>query len=154
MLNKDYKEMLQFLLEEQVDFMLVGAYALGAHGYPRATGDIDIWIKADENNSLKVYKVLQRFGAPIEQINTNDFAREGVIYQIGVAPRRIDIITQITGVTYNEADEDKIIVEVEGVKLPVISLDKLIKNKNATGREKDKLDAQFLLKKVIDHSPE
>ncbi|MEN6488672.1 MAG: hypothetical protein ABFD66_07285 [Smithella sp.] len=128
MLNKDYKEMLQFLLEEQVDFILVGAYALGAHGYPRATGDIDIWIRADENNSAKVYKALQRFGAPMEQIKTSDFAREGIIYQIGVAPRRIDIITQITGVTYDETDADKIIVEVEGIKLPVISLDKLIKN--------------------------
>jgi hypothetical protein len=147
MLNKDYKEMLQFLLEEQVDFILVGAYALGAHGYPRATGDIDIWVQANEDNSSKVYKALQRFGAPMEQITANDFAREGIIYQIGVAPRRIDIITQITGVTYDEADADKIIVEVEGIKLPVISLDKLIKNKNATGREKDKLDAQFLIQR-------
>lgn len=147
MLNKDYKEILQFLLEEQVDFILVGAYALGAHGYPRATGDIDIWIKADENNSFKVYNVLKRFGAPLEQINTNDFAQEGIIYQIGVAPRRIDIITKITDVTYAEADADKIIVEVEGIKLPIISRDKLIKNKNATGREKDKLDAQLLMQK-------
>ncbi len=147
MLNKDYKEMLQFLLEEQVDFILVGAYALGAHGYPRATGDIDIWIRADENNASKVYKALQRFGAPMAQIKTSDFACEGIIYQIGVAPRRIDIVTQITGVTYDEADADKIIVEVEGIKLPVISLDKLIKNKIATGREKDKLDAQFLIQR-------
>ncbi|MGV8056914.1 MAG: hypothetical protein AB2L12_02610 [Smithellaceae bacterium] len=147
MLNKDYKEMLQLLLEEQVDFILVGAYALGAHGYPRATGDIDIWVKAEKNNSSKVYKALKRFGAPLGQINVNDFSTEGVIFQIGVAPRRIDIITQITGVTYNAADEDKIIVEIEGLKLPVISLDKLIKNKNATGREKDKLDAQFLIKR-------
>jgi hypothetical protein len=138
--------MLQLLQEEEVDFILVGAYALGAHGYPRATGDIDIWIKANDNNSLKVYKALKRFGAPIEQINTNDFAQEGIIYQIGVAPCRIDIITQISGVTYDEADSDKIIVEVEGIDLPIISLDKLIKNKNATGREKDKLDAQYLTK--------
>ncbi len=149
MLNKDYKEMLQFLREEEVDFILVGAYALGAHGYPRATGDIDIWIKANDNNSLKVYKALKKFGAPIEQINTNDFAKEGIIYQIGVAPCRIDIITQIDGVTYDEADSDKIIVEVEGLDLPIISLDKLIKNKNATGREKDKLDAHYLTKNKL-----
>jgi len=147
MLNKDYKEMLQLLLEEQVDFMLVGAYAMGAHGYPRATGDIDIWVKADDKNSLKVYKTLAKFGAPLKDINVNDFAREGVIFQIGVAPRRIDIITQINGVTYREAEEDKVIVEVEGLKLPVISLEKLITNKKATGREKDKLDAQLLIKR-------
>lgn len=147
MLNKDYKEMLQLLLEEQVDFILVGAYALGAHGYPRATGDIDIWVKSDEVNSKKIYKVLERFGAPLDQLNENDFAGEGMIFQIGVAPRRIDIITQIDGVTFDEADEDKIIVEAEELKVPVISLDKLIKNKMSTEREKDKLDAK-LLKKI------
>jgi len=144
MLNKDYKEMLQLLLEEQVDFILVGAYALGAHGYPRATGDIDIWVKSDKVNSKKIYKVLERFGAPLDQLNENDFAGEGMIFQIGVAPRRIDIITQIDGVTFDEADEDKIIVEAEELKVPVISLDKLIKNKMSTGREKDKLDAKLL----------
>ena len=147
MLNKDYKEMLQFLLEEKVEFILVGAYALGAHGYPRATGDIDIWVKADENNSKKTYNALARFGAPLDQIQVNDFAVEGVIFQIGVAPRRIDIITRIDGVTYDEANDDKIIVEVEGLLLPVLSLENLIKNKLATGREKDKLDAKYLMKK-------
>ena len=147
MLNKDYKEMLQFLLEEKVEFILVGAYALGAHGYPRATGDIDIWVKADENNSKKTYNALARFGAPLDQIKVNDFTVEGVIFQIGVAPRRIDIITRIDGVTYDEANDDKIIVEVEGLLLPVLSLDNLIKNKLATGREKDELDAKYLMKK-------
>lgn len=147
MLNKDYKEMLQFLLEEKVEFILVGAYALGAHGYPRATGDIDIWVKADENNSKKTYNALARFGAPLDQIQVNDFAVEGVIFQIGVAPRRIDIITRIDGVTYPEANDDKIIVEVEGLLLPVLSLENLIKNKLATGREKDELDAKYLMKK-------
>ena len=146
MLNKDYKEMLQLLLEEQVDFILVGAYALSAHGYPRATGDIDIWVKADEANSKRIYQALSRFGAPLDQINENGFTGEGIIFQIGVAPRRIDIITQIDGVTYDEADEDKIVVEVEELKLPIISLSKLIKNKMSTGREKDKLDAKFLIK--------
>jgi hypothetical protein len=146
MLNKDYKEMLQLLLEEQVNFILVGAYALSAHGYPRATGDIDIWVKADESNSKRIYQALSRFGAPLEQINENGFAGEGIIFQIGMAPRRIDIITQIDGVTYDEADEDKIVVEVEELKLPIISLSKLIKNKMSTGREKDKLDAKFLIK--------
>lgn len=147
MLNKDYKEMLQLLLEEKVEFILVGAYALATYGYPRATGDIDIWVKADENNSKKTYNALAKFGAPLDQINMNDFAIEGVIFRIGVAPRRIDIITKIDGVTYDEANEDKIVVEVEGLKLPVISLDKLIKNKMATGREKDELDAKLLMKR-------
>jgi len=147
MLNEDYKEMLQLLLEEQVDFIIVGAYALGAHGYPRATGDIDIWVKPNNTNSRKLYKALARFGAPLEQIEIDDFSMEGIIFQIGVIPRRIDIITKIDGVTYQEADEDKITVEVEGLMLPVISLEKLIKNKMATGREKDELDIKTLKKR-------
>jgi len=149
MLNEDYKEMLQLLLEEQVDFIIVGAYALGAHGYPRATGDIDIWVKPNNTNSRKLYKALARFGAPLEQIEIDDFSMEGIIFQIGVIPRRIDIITKIDGVTYQEADEDKITVEVEGLMLPVISLEKLIKNKMATGREKDELDIKTLKKRKI-----
>ena len=147
MLNEDYKEMLQLLLEEQVDFILVGAYALAAHGYPRATGDMDIWVKADEINSLSIYKALERFGAPVDQITVNDFANEGIVFQIGVTPRRIDIITHLDGVSFGEADEDKVIVEVEGLKLPILSFDKLIKNKLSTGRERDELDVKLLQKR-------
>ena len=147
MLNKDYKEMLQLLLEEQVDFILVGAYALAAHGYPRATGDIDIWVRADEINSINIYKALERFGAPLDQITVNDFANEGIVFQIGVTPRRIDIITHLDGVSFGEADEDKVIVEVEGLKLPILSFDKLIKNKLSTGRERDELDVKLLQKR-------
>jgi len=147
MLNEDYKEMLQLLLEEHVDFMIVGAYALGTHGYPGATGDIDIWVKPNNINSKKLYKALARFGAPLDQIQIDEFSTEGIIFQIGVIPRRIDIITKIDGVTYEEADEDKIIVEIEGLKIPVISLEKLIRYKMATGREKDELDIKTLTKK-------
>jgi predicted nucleotidyltransferase len=147
MLNEDYKEMLQLLLEEQVDFIIVGAYALGTHGYPRATGDIDIWVKPNSLNSKRLYKALARFGAPLDQIQADEFSSEGIIFQIGVIPRRIDIITKIDGVTYEEADEDKIIVEIEGLNIPVISLEKFIKNKMATGRERDKLDIKTLTKK-------
>jgi hypothetical protein len=147
MLNRDYKEMLQLLLEEQVDFILVGAYALGAHGYPRATGDIDIWVRTDEINSINIYRALEKFGSPVDQITVNDFAQKGIVFQIGMTPRRIDIITQLDGVSFEEADEDKIIVEVEGLKLPVLSFDKLIKNKLSTGRERDELDVKLLQKR-------
>jgi predicted nucleotidyltransferase len=127
--------------------MIVGAYALGTHGYSRATGDIDIWVKPNNINSKNIYKALARFGAPLGQIQIDEFSTEGIIFQIGVIPRRIDIITKIDGVTYEEADEDKIIVEIEGLKIPVISLEKLIRNKMATGREKDELDIKTLTKK-------
>lgn len=148
MLNNDYKEMLENLLEQHVEFMLVGAYALAAHGYPRATGDIDIWVKPEKKNSKRIYISLAKFGAPISQIKEDEFCEAGIIFQIGVAPRRIDIITSIDGVKYGEADEDKIIVEVEGLEIPVLSIDKLIKNKMATGREKDRLDAILLKKRL------
>jgi hypothetical protein len=148
MLNTDYKEMLQLLLEEEVDFLIVGAYAMAAHGFPRATGDLDLWVKAEENNSRKLFRALAKFGAPLDQITQNEFISEGIIFQIGVIPRRIDIITKIDGVEYNKANESKKNVEIEGLNLPVLSLNDLIKNKLATGREKDKLDAQMLKKRA------
>lgn len=146
-MNEDYKEMLQGLLDQKVEFIVVGAYALAAHGFPRATGDIDIWVKPDKNNSKKVYKALARFGAPINEIREDEFSQPGLIFQIGVVPRRIDIITKIDAVEFKEADLDKIFVDIDDLKVPVLSVDKLIKNKMATGREKDLLDAK-LLKKI------
>jgi len=146
-LNEDYKEMLQGLLDQKVEFIVVGAYALAAHGFPRATGDIDIWVKPDENNSKKVYKALAGFGAPINEIREDEFSQPGLIFQIGVVPRRIDIITKIDAVEFEEADSDKIFVDIDGLKVPVLSVDKLIKNKMATGREKDLLDAKLLKKR-------
>ena len=146
-MNEDYKEMLQGLLDQKVEFIVVGAYALAAHGFPRATGDIDIWVKPDENNSKKVYKTLARFGAPINEIREDEFSQPGLIFQIGVVPRRIDLITKIDAVEFEEADSDKIFVDIDGLKVPVLSVDKLIKNKMATGREKDLLDAKLLRKR-------
>ena len=147
MLNEDYKEMLENLLNEGAEFILVGAYALAAHGFPRATGDMDIWVKPDVNNSKKVYRALAKFGAPINEIRENEFCQPGLIFQIGVVPRRIDIITKISGVEFDEADADKILVNIENLKIPVLSIDLLIKNKMATGREKDLLDAKLLKKR-------
>src|SRR4030042_372632 len=146
-MNMNRKLVKKINMGEEVDFMIVGAYALGTHGYPRATGDIDIWVKPNNINSKKLYKALARFGVPLGQIQLDEFSTEGIIFQIGVIPRRIDIITKIDGVTYEEADEDKIIVEIEGLKIPVISLEKFIRNKMATGREKDELDIKTLIKK-------
>ena len=148
-MNEDYKEMLQILLDQKVEFIVVGAYALAAHGYPRATGDIDIWIKPEEKNSKKVYKALARFGAPLNEISEDEFSQPGLIFQIGVVPRRIDIITRIDAVEFEEADSDKIFVDIDDLKIPILSIDKLIKNKMATGREKDLLDAKLLKKRMI-----
>ncbi len=144
MLNKDYKEMLQILLKNKVRFLVVGAYAMGAYGYPRATGDIDIWVEASSENSEKIHQSLSEFGAPLSEVTKTTFCEEGIVFQIGVAPRRIDIITKIDGVDFNKAYSDKQKMEIEGIKIPFLSKEDLIKNKESTGREKDQLDAKYL----------
>ena len=146
MLNKDYKEMLQILLNNEVRFLIVGAYAMGAYGYPRATGDFDIWVEASMENSKKIYRSISEFGALVSDIAENTFTEKGIIFQIGVAPRRIDIITHIDGVTFQEAHKSRENIEIENLNLPFISKENLIKNKQSTGREKDKLDADYLKK--------
>ncbi|RJR16511.1 MAG: hypothetical protein C4581_09820 [Nitrospiraceae bacterium] len=144
MLNDDYKEILQNLSKNKVKFLVVGAYAMGVHGYPRATGDLDIWVDVSPDNSELVYKSLVEFGAPLSHINRDTFIEEGIVLQIGIAPRRIDIITQIDGVDFRSAYAEKLVVELEGLAIPFLSRDDLIRNKESTGREKDRVDVQYL----------
>ena len=146
MLNSDYKDMLQALLDHGVKFLLVGAYAMGVHGYPRATGDIDIWVEPSSENSTRVYRSMAAFGAPLHEIDEATFATPGVVFQIGIAPRRIDIITAMSGVGFDDAYQQRQIIEMEDLSIPILSLGDLIKNKRATGRDKDRLDADRLEK--------
>ena len=138
--------MLQSLLNNEVEFLVVGAYAMGAQGYPRATGDFDIWVNNSLVNSTRIYKALIDFGAPVSAINDKTFAEEGVIFQIGVIPRRIDIITHIDGVVFKDAYAARMVVEIDGLKIPFLSKENIIKNKLASGRPKDKLDVEYLKK--------
>ena len=147
MLNSDYKDMLQALLDKGVEFLLVGAYAMGAHGYPRATGDIDIWVGPSADNSKRVYDALVQFGAPLGEIDEATFVKAGVVFQIGVAPRRIDIMSGVSGVEFDEAYQHREVVEIEGMPIPILSYDDLVRNKRATGRDKDRLDANRLEKR-------
>jgi predicted nucleotidyltransferase len=144
MLNKDYKDMLQALCAEKVKFLLVGAYALAAHGYPRATMDIDFWVMPSTENAKAVIQALKRFGAPLHNLTESDFQTEGVIFQIGVAPRRIDIITAVDGLTFEEAFAHAVAVEMEGIEIRIPSISDLIINKRASGRTKDLADAEML----------
>ena len=144
MLNEDYKEMLQNLLRNEVKFLVVGAYAMAAYGYPRATGDFDIWVDTTLENSQRIYKSVSDFGAPLSGITERTFTEKGIVFQIGVAPRRIDIITHIDGVEFHNAYQDKEEVEIENMKIPFLSKSNLIKNKKSTGREKDKIDIKYL----------
>ena len=103
MLNEDYKDMLHALSEEKVRFLLVGAYALAAHGYPRATMDIDSWVVPSPQNVDAVLRALRRFGVPLDNLTKDDLQKDGTIFQIGVAPRRIDILTAASGLQFEES---------------------------------------------------
>ena len=144
MLNSDFRDILSAFCEEKVEFMLVGAYAVAAHGLPRATGDIDLWVKCSETNAERVWAALSKFGAPLGNITKQDFISRGNVVQIGVTPRRIDILTQITGVEYEEAESQAALISLEGLTIPVIGLTHLIKNKSAVGRPQDKADVARL----------
>jgi len=149
MLNRDYKDMLQILQKHEVDYILVGAYALAAHGYPRSTLDMDIWVNPTKTNSSKLYKALSEFGAPLNEITENTFEQKGIVFQIGVAPCRIDFITEISGnIEFTPAKEQASITEIEGIRIIMLSIKDLIKNKEATGRSKDLEDAKRLRKKI------
>lgn len=113
MLNEDYRDMLQALADEKVKFLLMDAYALAAHGYPRATMDIDIWVLPSPDNADAVLRALKRFGAPLENLTRQDLQTNGTVFQIGVAPRRIDIITTASGLQFEETFKRSISVDVE-----------------------------------------
>jgi len=144
MLNEDYKDMLRALVDEKVRFLLVGAYALAAHGYPRATMDIDIWVMPSPDNADAVLRAVRRFGAPLHNLTRADLEKKGTVFQIGVAPRRIDIITAASGLNFEEASSRATSVEIEGITVWIPSIADLIRNKRASGRTKDLADAEAL----------
>lgn len=144
MLNEDYRDILLALNEEKVSYILVGAYALAAHGYPRATMDIDIWVLPSPANADALLQALKRFGAPLHALDKTDLQKDDTIFQIGVAPRRIDIITGASGLRYEDAEKNAIMVTIDGIKVKILSLDDIILNKEASGRPKDIVDAEIL----------
>lgn len=144
MLNNHFKEMLSALADAKADHLVVGAYAMAAHGCPRATGDIDLWLRPTRENAAKVWKALHKFGAPTSKLGQEDFCRPDMVFQIGLPPQRIDLLTGIDGITYEEAWPNRLIVEIDGLRVPVISRNDLIRNKKATGRDKDLHDLKLL----------
>ncbi len=144
MFNPDFKDMLLALSEAKIDFMLVGAYAVAAHGHPRATGDLDLWVRPDSDTAPRVYRVLADFGAPLHDLTVDDLAQPGMVFQIGVEPSRIDILTAISGVGFDDAWANRLSIEMDGINLCVIGRDDLIVNKRACGRPKDIADAETL----------
>ena len=145
-MNQDFREMLAALSAQRADFLVVGAYALAGHGLPRATGDIDIWIRPTVENAKRVWRSLVAFGAPLETLTVEDLSTPGVFFQMGIPPRRIDILTTIDGVEFEEAWATKRVCKIEGLDLPVLGRAALIRNKRAAGRPKDLVDLDWLEK--------
>lgn len=144
MLNPDYRDILSAFFAEKVEFLLVGAYALAAHGAPRATGDLDLWIRPSAENARRTRRALIVFGAPLGNLAESDLSTPGTVIQIGREPRRIDLLTAIDGVSFDAAWPAKREFPVDGMAIPVISREDFLRNKRTTGRLKDLADAERL----------
>jgi hypothetical protein len=143
-MNPDFVDLLRAFIAADVRFLIVGAYALALHGRPRATGDLDVWIDTTPDNAARVMKALAAFGAPLGDVSVDDFNRPGVTYQIGVAPGRIDILTELTGLTFAEAWPERMRRPFGDVDADFIGRAAFIRNKRATGRAKDLGDIEGL----------
>lgn len=145
-LNDDFVDLITGLRDAGVEFLIVGAHALAAHGVVRSTGDLDVFVRPTDENAKRVVSALRAFGAPLatHAVTAADFARAGTVYQLGLPPRRIDILTAISGVTFDEAWTDNVRVEVGHVEFRVPNRAALLANKRASGRPKDLDDARRL----------
>ena len=146
-LPQDFVDLLELLVEHRVDFLVIGAHALAAHGFTRFTKAIDLFVRPTLPNAERVMSALVGFGAPIQAhgVSARDFATPGTVYQMGLPPRRIDLTTDISGVSYDEAAEGAFTKELAGLHLRFLGLQELVRNKRASGRTRDLLDIQLLV---------
>lgn len=143
-MNPHFAEMLSALSAGDVEFLVVGAFALAAHGNPRATGDIDIWVRPARENAERVMRVLEAFGAPLFDLTVDDLIHDDTVFQIGVAPVRIDILTGIDGVAFDTAWNRRVMADLGSLAVPVLALEDLAANKRAAGRPKDLADLAWI----------
>jgi len=144
--NRDFLDCLTALLQAGARFLVVGAHAMAAHGVPRATGDLDIWIDASADNADRVWAALVAFGAPVATFGLSkaDLTSPEMVVQLGVVPQRIDLLTSVTGLAFDEAWTTRQRHRVEGLEVPFVGLDALLRNKRATARPKDLVDVAIL----------
>lgn len=143
-LGQDFKEFIQLLNAHKVEYLIVGGYAVAVHGFPRTTGDIDFWVKPFDENAERMMKALIDFGFGSVDLNKEDFLNNDRVVQLGFPPNRIDIMTSVTGVDFDECWKEKKEVDFEGQKINFISLYYLRINKQKTARDKDKIDLKNL----------
>jgi hypothetical protein len=142
--NPDFLDIIRALLDARVRFIIVGAYAVNLYVDPRATGDLDIWVEPTAENAPRVIQALKEFGAPLTDVSENDFVLLGITLQIGIPPRRIDLLTSVTGIEFTEAWADRQEFSFGPFTVPFLSKAAVIKNKRATGRPKDLADLDAL----------
>jgi len=142
--NRDFAEMLSALSEAGAEFLIVDAHALAAHGVARATGDIDIWVKPTRENAERVMRALIVFGASLNDLTIDDLTKTDTVFQIGVDPCRVDILSGISGVEFGDAWNRRVVLDIEGVTVPVLGRADFVDNKRASGRPKDLLDLELL----------
>lgn len=143
-MNADFRDLLVALSAEEAEYLVVGAYALAAHGLPRATGDLDVWVNPTLANAERVWRALQKFGAPLQDLRLVDLQTPDIVFRMGLPPSQIDVLTSITGVSFDRDWSQRVETLVFGVSSQILSRSDQIQNKRATGRPKDALDADWL----------
>ncbi len=144
MLSKDFKEFIELLNEHEVRYLIVGGYAVAFHGHPRYTKDLDVWIELSQENAFAALKALEKFGFGSLGLKSEDFLETHQIIQLGYPPNRIDILTTLNNLKFEECYQARVEVEIRGLKINFIDLENLKKNKRATGRPQDLADAENL----------
>ncbi|HSN92108.1 MAG TPA: nucleotidyl transferase AbiEii/AbiGii toxin family protein [Anaeromyxobacteraceae bacterium] len=143
-MNRDFRDLFAELNAAGAEYLLVGGYALAVHGLPRFTKDLDVWVNPTPFNATRAHDALRRFGAPLADLSAADLATEGIVFQIGIPPNRIDVLTAIDGVRFAEAWPERLPTRYGDLEVPVLSRRHLVQNKRATGRPQDALDADEL----------
>jgi len=142
--NRDFRDLLAEFNVQGVEYIVVGAHALAAHGHVRATKDLDVWVRPDGENAKRVLKALKEYGTPLHDLTEADLVKQGTVFQIGVPPLRIDVITAIDGVSFDEAWPARLQTNFADQPAAVLSRDHLIRNKRAAGRTQDLADVEWL----------
>lgn len=148
--NPDFKELFAALCAEQAEFIVVGAHAVMVHTEPRFTKDLDVWIRPTPENAKRVYRALSTFGAPLDDLTEQDLATEGTVFQIGIAPNRIDLLTSIEAVTFGDAWPRRLQRTYDGIPIATLAVVDLIANKRAVGRPQDLIDVERLERTLND----
>jgi hypothetical protein len=144
MFSRDFKEFVELLIKNKAEYLIVGGYAVGIHGHPRYTGDLDIWLNPTSENAKRILDCVNEFGFSSYGLTASDFTKEGNVVQLGYPPLRIDLLTNIDGVTFDDCFKNRKVLEIDNLLVNFIGYQDLLKNKKASGRLRDMDDLENL----------